>query len=123
MGEKNVAPNFVTSPHFRAFVALISGRRFDVPCRWTIVARIVELHDRIQAKLAGMLAKCAYVGFELDSWTRNLRHFSALTSGPLGLSSLLAAYQNDDADTAVITAEGVNTYVPSTVPSAKTHLL
>lgn len=105
---KNIPMAFVNSPHLKAYVTLISGGRYKTPSIHTVVQRLGELQDRIHSKVAAMLKKQAYIAFETDSWSRAGKHFTAVTTGPPGLTVLTAAYENAASDNAVNTADALH---------------
>ena len=106
--SKNVPMAFVTSPYFRAYVTKISEGHYKPPTVYAVIARLEELYKRIHKIVAVRLSKQTCITFETDSWSRAGKHFTAMTTGPPGLSVLTAAYENAGSDNAVNTADALH---------------
>jgi hypothetical protein len=103
--EKNAPFAIVTSPYLKACWALISSGRYSLPCPKTIVARIDDVYELLEAKVERHLRGQHVISFELDSWTRANKHLTAITSGDPASSLFLASFENAAADTAVNLAD------------------
>jgi hypothetical protein len=88
----NVAPWFLESEEFKAYVKYITRVVFVSPSRYTFHQTVKDLSTRAAAKIKDMLVnQSTFISFEEDSWSHG-RHYSGITAGSQGTSVFVGCF-------------------------------
>jgi hypothetical protein len=93
MLQHHVAPWFLTSDAFKAYVTYISGERYDAPTRYQFLQMTDNLSGRASKLIAKELNDAMFFSFEEDSWTRHNKHYHAITTGKQGTSYFVGTFE------------------------------
>jgi hypothetical protein len=108
--DANIPIVFVENKALKAWVKFISNDRFSVPSRHVILQRLSALVALIRSVIKTMLnERRRFVSFEQDAWTKGNVHINALTTGDMGLSAFIGAYDlNAGEESAVKHADAIH---------------
>jgi hypothetical protein len=77
------ALNAIAHPLFDEYVLHVSGQRHKSPTRYFLMLALDRLAERVRNNIVKKMSKSTYVGLQLDSWSSEGRHLTALcTSAP-----------------------------------------
>jgi hypothetical protein len=93
MLQHHVAPWFLTSNAFKAYIAFISGERYEAPTRYQFLQMTDTLSHRSSKFIAKELNDAIFFSFEEDSWTSHNKHYHAITTGKQGTSYFVGTFE------------------------------
>jgi hypothetical protein len=102
------APNAIAHPLFDAYVPHVSGQRHKAPTRYFLTLALDQLAERVQNHIVQKMLKSTYGGLQLDSWSSEGRHLTALCTSVPGAQFFASAYESCREDTAANSAVAVD---------------
>lgn len=103
---RKVAPTSLVCPEFADCISFLSEGRHASVTRYHLMLALQNLCSRIDSKKCNILSDYSLIGFSADSWTKDGRHMTAMTTGNPGTSFYLNSYLGSD--TAVASADAIH---------------
>jgi hypothetical protein len=92
--SKAVAPAAPQDHYFQAYVRHISSGLHSEPSRYHLMQSLDQLDESVLSVLQSKMLRSSFLALQMDAWTSNGRHLTALCVTTPGFYAFANAYEN-----------------------------